>query len=100
MQAMKNSQQWKDMQQELERESEAEKDRVEPINVILDFPDEEYTEDEFVLFLVMSSHERKFHEGLVLVRDDDKARFRRVGFFSTKLESAFDGAELVEVELV
>lgn len=43
---------------------------------------------------------KSFHEGLVLVRADDGARFRRVGFFSTRLGSVFDGADVREVELI
>lgn len=79
---------------------EVERDHVEPVSIILDCPDEEYADKQLALFLIMSSCTKSFHEGLVLVRVEDGARFRRVGFFSTRSESVFDGADLLEVELI
>lgn len=100
MAAVTNSQAWKDLQRASEQQREAEKDHPEPINIILDCPGNEHAEEQFSLFLIMSSCTRSFHEGLVLIRADNNARFRRVGFFSTELESVFDDAGLVEVELI
>ncbi len=82
------------------QELEVEKDHAEPVSIILDWPDEEYADEQLALFLIISSRMKSFHEGLVLVRADDGARFRRVGFFSTHLGSVFDGADVREVELI
>lgn len=79
---------------------EVERDHAEPVSIILDCPEEEYADEQLALFLIISSCTKSFHEGLVLVRVDDSARFRRVGFFSTRLESVFDGADVLEVELI
>jgi len=95
-----NSQRWKDLERASEQRREAEKDQPEAINIILDWPDDEHSEEQFALFLIMSSCTKSFHEGLVLIRANDSARYRRVGFFSTKLASAFDGTNLLEVELI
>lgn len=94
------SQGWKDLERASEQRHEAKKGHKKPINVILDCPDDEHAEDQMSLFLIMSSCTKSFHEGLVLVRADDSGRFRRVGFFTTELESVFDGADLLEVELI
>jgi hypothetical protein len=100
MTAATNSQGWKDLERASEQRREAEKDQPKPIQIILDSPDDKHADDQMSLFLIMSSCTKSFHEGLVLVRADDGVRFRRVGFFTTKLESAFDGADLLEVELI
>ena len=84
-----------------EKQCEAEKDHPEPVNIILDCPgDDECTQEQFSLFLIMSSCTKSFHEGLVLIRADDSGRFRRVGFFTTKVKSVFDDAGLIDVELI
>lgn len=100
MAAVTSSRGWKDLKHDSEQRREAEKDYPEPINIILDRPDDEHAEGQLALFLIMSSCTKSFHEGLVLVRADDSARFRRLGFFSTKLESVFDGADRIKVELI
>lgn len=100
MAAVTSSRGWKDLQHDSEQRREAVKDYPEPINIILDRPDDEYAEGQMALFLIMSSCTKSFHEGLVLVRTDDSARFRRLGFFSTKLEFVFDGADRIKVELI
>ena len=101
MAAMTNSPAWQDLQRAAEEQHEAEKDHPEPVNIILDCPgDDECTQEQFSLFLIMSSFTKSFHEGLVLIRADNSGRFRRVGFFTTKLDSVFDDAGLVDVELI
>lgn len=101
MAAVTNSPAWQDLQRASEEQREAEKDHPEPVNIILDCPgDYECTQEQFSLFLIMSSCTKSFHEGLVLIRADNSGRFRRGGFFTTKSESLFDDAGLVDVELI
>lgn len=98
MAAVTNSPRW---QSASEKQREAKKDHPEPVSIILDCPgDDEGRQEQFSLFLIMSSCKKSFHEGLVLIRADNSARFRRVGFFTTKLESVFDDVGLVDVELI
>ena len=100
MAALKNSKHWKDLDRASEEQRTAAKDRPESVKIILDWPDDNHDEEQFALFLIMSSRTRRFHEGLVLTRAGQGARYRRVGFFSTKLAPAFDDANMSKVELI